>query len=66
MSKEMPVRARVKVMPCYKGQNLPVAVFVKYHDVNFWTQISREYCYKKWAVKAAKMQCLLHYGWKFV
>lgn len=62
--KEIPVRAIVKVMPCFKGQDFPVAVFVKHHDVNFWQQSSKEYWYKKCAEKEAKMQSLLHYGWQ--
>ena len=64
MKNYVPVRAIVKVMPCFKGQQFPVAVFVKYHDVNFWEQYSKEYWYKKCAEKEAKMQCLLHYGWE--
>ena len=66
MKNYAPVRAIVKVMPCFKGQQFPVAVFVKYHDVNFWQQYSKEYRYKKCAEKEAKMQCLLHYEWKLV
>ena len=64
MKKETPVRAIVKVMPCYKDQNFPVAVFVKYHDSNFWQQISKEYYYKKCAEREAKRQFLSHYGWQ--
>lgn len=48
--------AVIKVMPMYKDQPLPVAVFVKYSDCPyFWQQISREYWYRKCAVNKARL-----------
>lgn len=46
--------AYIKVMPCFKNQPLPVAVFVRHTDCNFWQQYSRGYWYKKCAHNFAR------------
>jgi len=58
--------ALIKVMPRYKGRDLPVAVFIKYRDSNFWQQVSREYHYKKCAVNKAREIEIQHYAYKFI
>lgn len=58
--------ALVKVMPCYSGQDLPVAVFIKYANSNMWQQYSKEYYYPKSAEKKAKILTIEHYGYKLV
>lgn len=54
----------IRVMPVYRGQSLPVAVFVKYAGARFWQQYSKEYQYPKCARKAAKMLEWSHFAWK--
>jgi hypothetical protein len=58
--------ALVKVMPCFKGQSLPVAVFIKYANSNFWQQYSKEYWYPKCAMNKAKEIEIIHYAYKVV
>lgn len=57
----------IRVMPVYREQALPVAVFVKYMDTpNFWQQYSKEYWYPACARNAAKMLEIVHYAWKYI
>ena len=57
----------IRVMPVYREQALPVAVFVKYMDTpNFWLQHSKEYRYPGAARNAAKMLEIMHYAWKYI
>ena len=60
----------IRVMPVYRGQSLPVAVFVKYMDTpagsRFWQQYSKEYWYPACARNAAKMLQWSHYAWKYI
>ncbi len=57
--------AWIKVMPCYRGQALPVAVFVKYADTPYcWQQYSREYQYPKCAHKAARLLEIEHFAYQ--
>lgn len=58
--------AILKVMPCYKDQDIPVAVFIKYTDTPyFWQQYSRQYYYRKCAINRARMIEIEHYAYKF-
>ena len=56
--------ALLKVMPCFEGQKLPVAVFIKYHDSNIWQQYSKEYQYPKCAVNKARAIEIEHFAYK--
>ena len=56
--------ALLKVMPCFRGQNLPVAVFIKYHNSQMWQQISKEYWYKKCAENKARSIEIAHFAYK--
>lgn len=58
--------AIIAVMPVYKGQKLPVAVFVKHADTPyFWQQYSRNYWYRKCAVNYAQTLEALHFAYVF-
>ena len=58
--------AILKVMPCYKNQDFPVAVFIKYTQTPyFWQQISKEYWYRKCAVNRARMIEIEHFAYVF-
>ena len=56
--------ALLKVMPCFKGQTLPVAVFIKYADSQFWQQYSKEYWYPKCAENKARAIEIEHFAYK--
>lgn len=56
--------ALIKVMPCFKDQALPVAVFIKYHNSNIWQQYSKEYFYPKCAENRARIIEIEHYAYK--
>lgn len=56
--------AFIKVMPCFKGQTLPVAVFIKYANSDFWQQYSKEYYYHKCAENKARDIEIKHYAYK--
>ena len=56
--------ALIKVMSCYKNQPLPVAVFIKYKNSNFWQQYSKEYFYPKCAHNKARIIEIEHFAYK--
>lgn len=56
--------ALLKVMPCFKGQALPVAVFIKYADSNIWAQYSNEYIYPKCAYNKARAIEIGHFAYR--
>ena len=58
--------AILKVMPVYKDQALPVAVFIKYTQTPyFWTQCSKEYWYRKCAINCARAMEIAHFAYIF-
>ena len=58
--------AILKVMPVYREQALPVAVFVKHADTPyFWQQCSKEYWYRKCAVNRARIIEIEHFAYVF-
>lgn len=56
--------ALLKVMPCFKNQTLPVAVFIKYADSQIWQQYSKEYQYPKCAENKARCIEIEHFAYK--
>lgn len=56
--------ALIKVMPVYRGQALSVAVFIKYAELDFWQQYSRQYWYKKCAENRARIIEIEHFAYK--
>lgn len=58
--------AILKIMPCFKGQDFPVAVFIKYHDSNVWQQYSKEYWYKKCAINRAHVMEIEHFAYVYL
>lgn len=57
------MKTLVRVMPVFRGQSMPVAVFVSQRG--FWQQSSKEYWNPAWAVKAAKRLAGTHVDWEY-
>ena len=63
--RKMNPAALLKVMPVYREQKFPVAVFIKYSDSQVWQQYSKEYWYRKCAVNKARSIEIEHFAYYF-